>query len=346
MKQAYTYSDVLIKPKYSEIETRSSVDVSVKINNLKLKLPVVSANMKAVTGSKMASTIAKNGGLGLLHRFCTIEDNIKMFQEANDLLIKENKIVSYTGSDYNFNVGVSIGVKEEDKERFEKLYEAGARIFCVDVAHGHNINVKRTLQWLNGLDCRKEVTVIAGNIATPEAYNDLVQWGADVVKVGIGPSPVCRTRFNTGCGVPQLFALEEIYYESCKLNNPISIIADGGISHVGDIAKALKYADCVMLGSMISGTSETPGHVFRSEDNEYYKVYGGSASGENKGENKFVEGVIKTVKFKGKVKYVLREIEHGLQSAFSYVGAKNHKEFQEKCEFNFLSYGSQKESKI
>ena len=157
---------------------------------------------------------------------------------------------------------------------------------------------------------------------------------------------VCRTRFNTGVGVPQLYALEQAFLASQDEKNPISIIADGGIGHVGDIAKALVYADAVMLGSMIAGTSETPGPVFRNEENEFYKVYGGSASGENKGENRFVEGVIKIIKFKGKVKYILREIEHGLQSAFSYVGAHNLTEFQANAELQEISSGAQKESKI
>jgi len=338
----YTYSDVLIQPNYSTITSRSTVDLSVQIGQHTIKLPVISSNMKNVTGPKMAAEVSRFGGLGLLHRFCTIEDNVSMYNEA----------ISYLSANEPSNIGVSIGVKEEDKDRFEKLYLAGARIFCIDVAHGHHVLVKDMCKWINDSifrwdrSGRSTITLIAGNIATAEAYSDMIEWGADAVKVGIGPSPVCRTRFNTGVGVPQLYALESIYKESYKHQFPISIIADGGISHVGDISKALKYSDAVMIGSMLAGTSETPGQVFRSEDNEFYKVYGGSASGENKGENRFVEGVIKTVKFRGKAKYILREIEQGLQSAFSYTGASNHKEFQDKCEFVFLSPGSMKESKI
>lgn len=339
---AYTYNDVLIKPKYSEVESRSNVDLSIKFGNTFLKLPVISSNMKTVTGPKMAAEISKHGGLGLLHRFCSIDDNVKMFFDAWS---------EHESSQYK-NIGVSIGVKDDDKKRFEALYLAGARVFCIDVAHGHHILVKKMLHWINNeilnwdRNSRSSVTIIAGNIATPDAYYDMCNWGADAAKVGIGPSPVCRTRYNTGAGVPQLFALESIYNESMNMQHPIPFIADGGISHVGDIAKALKYADAVMIGSMLAGTSETPGPVFRNEDNEFYKVYGGSASGENKGENKFVEGVIKTCKFKGKVKYILREIEQGLQSAFSYVGARNINEFKDKCEFIKISIGSQKESKI
>jgi IMP dehydrogenase len=246
------------------------------------------------------------------------------------------------------DIGVSIGVKDEDKDRFDMLYGAGARIFCIDVAHGHHILVKNMLKWINEnvRGDRDEMTLIAGNIATPDAYNALSDWGADAAKVGIGPSPVCRTRYNTGVGVPQLYALETIFKESMTHAVPISIIADGGISHVGDIAKALKYADAVMLGSMLAGTSETPGSAFRNEQGDWYKVYGGSASGENKGANRFVEGVVKTVKFNGEVKYILREIEQGLQSTFSYVGASNHNEFQEYCEFLHISGGAHGESKV
>lgn len=167
-----------------------------------------------------------------------------------------------------------------------------------------------------------------------------------VINDKIVHNSVCRTRYNTGVGVPQLYALEDVYKASCEFQNPASIIADGGISHVGDIAKALKFADAVMIGSMIAGTSETPGEVFRNTDNEFYKVYGGSASGENKGENRFVEGIIKTVKFKGHVKYILKEIEQGLKSAFSYVGANNLEEFQNKCELIHISDGARQESKI
>ncbi len=336
---AYTFNDVLIKPKYSEIESRTKVKVGTKIGKISLSLPIVSSNMKTVTGAKMAGTISKYGGLGILHRFCTIEDNIKMFN-------KSFEYVCILTEKCDVNVGVSIGVNDADKERFDKLYDAGARIFAIDVAHGHHILVKNMLNWINSNYTinREKLTLIAGNIATKEGYKDLIQWGADVAKVGIGSSPVCRTRYNTGVGVPQLYALEEIYTASLEEKEPISIIADGGLSSSGDIAKALKYADACMVGSMLSGTSETPGNVFKNENGEYYKIYGGSASGENKGENKFVEGITKSIKFKGKVKYILKEIEDGIRSAFSYVGANNIEEFHNKCEFVQISNGSQKES--
>lgn len=346
---AYTYRDVLIQPQYSEVESRSNVDLTTKLGDIILNLPVISSNMKTITGPKMAFEMNRYGGMGILHRFNTTKQACEDFEETVKKITDNAMIDSHwTGFTPQQSVGVSIGVKEEDKSRFLYLHVAGARVFCIDVAHGHHKLVKDMLAWIKTTDAYKEggTTLIVGNIATPQAYTDLMSWGADVVKVGIGPSQVCRTRYNTGVGVPQLYALKTIYEKSCEFEKPVPIIADGGITHVGDISKALKYADAVMIGSMISGCSETPGQVFRNENGEFYKVYGGSASGENKGENRFVEGIIKTVKFKGKIKYILREIRQGLQSAFSYVGANNHKEFQEKCKFNFISNGSQYESKI
>lgn len=341
MNTEYTFNDVLIKPKYSEVLSRSDVNLGCKIGNHRFNLPVISANMKTITGPRMASIMSDYGGLGVLHRFCTIEDNVSMYKEAVSLCQGDNK-----------TIGVSIGVQDEDKERFTKLFEAGARIFVVDVAHGHHVLVKRMLKWIdiqipNVSNIRSKMTVVAGNIATPEAYFDLADWGADAVKVGIGPSPVCHTRYATGCGYPQLSALKYISKtgtDNADQKYP-SIIADGGLKYVGDIAKALKYSDMVMIGSMLSGTTETPGHVFEGPDG-FYKVYGGSASGENKGENKFVEGVTKTVPFRGKSKYILKKIKEGLQSSCSYVGAHNLEQFKHKCEFVLLSGGSIGESKF
>jgi len=359
MNDAYTYDDVLIQPGYSDVRSRSTdVDISTKLGAIKMRVPVITSNMKTITGPKMAANIAAYGGLGILHRFCTIEDNVSMYIEsANEFYdicndIEMRKLFTLMPGDAIINIGVSIGVKDEDKKRFDKLYAAGARIFCIDVAHGHHILVKEMLNWISSnsvkqtYDFRKGITIIAGNIATPEAYEDMAEWGADVVKVGIGSSPVCRTRYNTGVGIPQLYALDTIYTASLKCENPPAIIADGGIDHPGNVAKALKFSDAVMIGSMIAGSSETPGDVYRNEDGNFYKVYGGSASGENKGNNRFVEGIIKTVEFRGHVKYIFREIEQGIESAFSYVGAHNHTEFQQKCKLVKISIGSQKESKI
>lgn len=331
----YTFSDVLIKPKYSEVLSRSNVNLSVELkNSIFLQLPIVSANMKTITEYKMAKEMRVHGALGILHRFNSIEDAVKEFS----LPLDSSETVSKWA-------GVSIGVQDVDKERFDKLYEAGARIFCIDVAHGHHILVKNMTKWIKAKQLN-DIVLISGNVATGDGAYDLVDWGADVVKVGIGPGSVCTTRQRTGVGVPQLSALDEVHNVlKSQGKNDIKIIADGGITTIGDIAKALKFADLVMMGSLIAGTSETPGHVYKNPEGQFYKVYGGSASGENKSDNKFVEGMMKTIQFKGKVKYILREIREGVQSAFSYVGASNMVEYKEKCEFQFITGGSSKESK-
>lgn len=190
---AYTFDDVLISPRYSEVRSRTNVNLSVKLGNLDLELPIVSSNMKTITGAKMAATIAMSGGLGILHRFCTINDNVKMYEDAMKLIVYPDN--PDREAIWAENVGVSIGVKDEEKLRFIKLYEAGARVFCIDVAHGHHILVKEMVKWINTFrDSRRDalcpndgITVIAGNIATAQAYEDLIEWGADIAKVGIGP---------------------------------------------------------------------------------------------------------------------------------------------------------------
>jgi IMP dehydrogenase len=335
-----TYSDVLFVPQYSEIESRSEIDTSTELGGIRFNLPVISANMKDITGYKMALELSKHGGLGILHRFNSIEDAIEelmLFQKAYEA---HNKSESFSN-----RVGVSVGVQEEDKKRFHALKDAGAKMFCIDVAHGHHVKVRRMIEFIRGKFDSNEVKIIAGNIATPSAAKDLEKWGADAVKVGIGPGAACQTRKNTGVGVPQLAALSEI-----RNATDIHIVADGGITSTGDIAKAMKFADSVMVGSFISGTSETPGDVFRNMQGEFYKVYGGSASGERKTghgkENKFVEGSVKTVPFRGHVKYIFKEIKENLQSSMSYSGCRNIKEFHESALLKKISGGAKVESKI
>ena len=356
IEAAETFGDVYIQPKKSDIPTRSDINISTVLKSFKLTLPVISANMKDITGPKMAFEMSKNGGLGILHRFNTIDQAVADYKEFFDILstvAEKDKIYTWPG--------VSIGVQEEDKERFQALYDAGARIFCIDVSHGHHTNVHDMLRWINNelflwdRSSRGQVCLIAGNIATAEAAYDLAEWGADVVKVGIGPGRVCQTRQRTGVGVPQLYAIRDVYEEIQRQHLDIKIIADGGITSSGDVAKALKYADAVMVGSVLAGTSETPGNVYPEPgtnlvNRQYYKVYGGSASMENKVSNgeksRFVEGEMIKVPFKGHVKYILREIEDGVRSAFSFVGAYCLKEFRDNCELHLMSTSGRIESKI
>lgn len=389
-REAYTFSDVLIVPKYSEIDSRRNVSLASDFGNFTIDLPIIAANMKTICGPSMAIAMAENGGMGILHRFCTIEQAIQDFLSVKNEFESSGEPVTSSfnstpgvvlhvsgtmekpdmhwesGEVHTLNsglsstivskripngvVGVSIGVQEEDRVRFEKLYESGARIFCIDIAHGHCKLMKETIEWIKSQNL-SGVYIIAGNVATVDGAYNLAEWGANAVKVGIGPGAACLTRKNTGVGIPQLYALDIISEDFSKQGiKNVKIIADGGMSSIGDISKSMRFSHAVMLGSMLAGTTETPGTVFTNDKGEFYKVYAGSASGENKvsngNTNEFIEGVAKTVVFRGHVKHILRHMRHGLQSAFSYVGANNLKEFQEKCEFVWISDGGRKESKI
>ena len=360
-----TFSDVMFKPRYSKVRSRSNVITEVlMVGGFTLQLPVISANMRDITGPKMVVAMTAAGGFGILHRFNNADDAVDEYRKTCARLVAHyNTLRAKSGikqfpKTYKFRnaFGVSIGVKKADRQRFHRLWDAGARVFCIDVAHGHHILVKEMITWIRK-DIQKmgAVTkgknfmppyIIAGNVATPEGAADLISWGADCVKVGIGPGEVCDTRKNTGAGVPQLSALQTIR----EANPDIIMIADGGIKSTGDIAKALKYANAVMVGNFISGTSETPGNVYQNPDEQFYKTYGGSASGERKvsngQEHAFVEGRIKTVPFRGHVKYILRKIKENLQSSLSYSGVDNLYDFRKYAELIEISGGGQRESKI
>lgn len=326
----YTFNDVLIAPSYSEIKSRKTVDTSATIGHINLKIPVVSSNMKTITGPRMALEMGARGGWGILHRFNSIEDAVNDFNKAKYQM-----------------AGVSIGVNGDFKERFHALYDAGARYFCIDIAHGHSIMMKETIEYIKSE--RSDIYVISGNVATPQAAKDLVSWGANAIKIGIGPGSMCQTRTNTGVGVPQLWALEQIHNARSPLDDVV-LIADGGIKTIGDISKALKFVDVVMLGSFFAGCMETPGNVYKRKDGSRYKVYGGSASGHNKdnGDNRpeFVEGVTEEVPLGDHVKFLLKEVKEGIQSSCSYVGASNLTEYKSKCTFIPIGSGGKQESKI
>lgn len=229
-KKAYTFSDVLIVPKYSEIESRRNVDISSDFGKFKIELPIFSANMKSITEEKMAIAMAENAGIGILHRFCSIEEAVRMFSavknhfenpvpngesysvgNSNACFQVDNQIVQTSSScsmsstvkpicKRDFNVGVSIGVQEDDKDRYTKLYEAGARIFVIDIANGFCKLMKDMVCWIKSQNL-KDVYIIGGNIATAEGAYEMAEWGVDCVKVGIGPgcfTPDMLVKTNKG----------------------------------------------------------------------------------------------------------------------------------------------------
>lgn len=339
METGYTYDDVLIAPKYSEIESRRLCDTSVDFGKFQLDMPIFSANMRTVTGNRMATSMNNAGCMGILHRFKPIEELIESYCTVN--------------AESHKTPFVSIGVSENCfKDFIQWCSDVDCTKFCIDVAHGHHIKVKNQLHRITKElgDDLKFYDIIVGNIATPEAFVDLVDWGATIVKVGIGPGRACTTRKNTGVGYPQLSALENIYKAKIKYNLDVKIIADGGIKNYGDIPKALKYADAVMLGSMLAGTEESPGLPQYDESGQGYKMYVGSASSSNKinsgYEDEFVEGISVKVPLKGPVENILKKCKDGLQSAMSYTGSLNIDQFKTNCEFIKLTGASRSESKL
>jgi IMP dehydrogenase len=238
--KALSFDDVSLVPRYNNIPSRKDVDTSVQLGKLRLKIPILSANMDTITGPSMASAMSRLGGVGVLHRFCDIAENVAMYDEA-------------TCSSPTAEAIVSLGVNE-GLDRFGALYEHGARYFCIDVAHGHSQSVGRMITSIK--EAANDVFVIAGNVceATGAAY--LVDKGADAIKIGIGPGSVCSTRVKTGFGVPQFTAIRD-----CNRINTF-IIADGGIRTPGDAVKAfVAGADMIMIGGMLAGTNETPGEL-------------------------------------------------------------------------------------
>ena len=462
IRTALTYDDVLLVPKMSHIRSRKDVDTSTKLTkNIILNIPIVSSNMDTVTESAMAIAMAHLGGIGFIHRFCSIEAQkkevlrVKRYQSmmvrkpftinpkstlkellakvkecgysgflvsedgdtklmgiitkrdyvlennqeklVEDLMTPREKLVTAVDEisiedakelfarhkieklpivDENFNikglitkkdlvenfddkqaakdkhgrllVGAAVGVNGDYMERVEALVEAEVDIIDLDIAHGHS---EIEIEALRAIKAKyPDLEIIAGNIATPSAALDLINAGADALKIGIGPGSTCTTRITTGFGVPQLTAIMDIY-AVCKDKN-IPLNADGGIKVPGDLVKALVAgADTVMLGGQLSGTEETPGPVINYNGRQY-KISRGMASltaaisrpGAKEDLSKITpEGVEAKVPYRGPVRDVIGKYIGGLRSGMSYGNAKNINELRD-CEFIKITNSGMRES--
>jgi IMP dehydrogenase len=460
-----TYNDVLIIPKYSTINSRRAVDISTQLTpKIRLNIPMVSGNMDTVTESKMAIAMARLGGIGMIHRYMplknqvnevlkvkraeaiviekpytiTPEHNLKDARDfmrennVNGLLVtdevgrfkgiltrrdmlfednflrpisevmtkKEDAIVAENGIDIEaaknimkqnkveklplvdkhgilqglitakdllrkdqyplalkdgkgrLLVGAAIGVKGDYIERADALVEAGVNVLLIDIAHGHSelgINAIKAVK-----DRFSDIQLIAGNIATQEAALDLINAGADSVKVGIGSGSICVTRLVAGAGYPQFSAL----VNCAKVGNEVGIpvMADGGIGGVpGNFAKAMAAgASTVMRSRSLAGTDESPGMSIM-KDGKKYKIYRGSASfganmTRNERNNEKIdeeynpEGVEALIPYSGSVEEIIKPFLAGLRSGLSYVGARDIKEFWQKAEFVRMTESGIKES--
>lgn len=461
MRQGLTFDDVLLVPKRSAVVSRSHVSTATWLTRqIRLNIPIVSANMDTVTESAMAIAMARAGGIGIIHRWMPIEkqaaevarvkrsegyvvDNPyrvpphtsirevrRLMQEwdtggilvvdeedhllgiitSRDLLFLEddrltvaevmtprervitappgttmeeakrilwqhrieklplvtedNVVVGLiTAKDIvrreqyplatkdergRLRVGAAIGVRPGFLKRAEALLDAGADVLVVDIAHGHSDNCIRAVKELRR-HFGEDVQIIAGNVATAEGTADLIEAGADAVKVGIGPGSICVTRVVTGFGVPQITAIQEC----ARVARPagVPIIADGGIRNSGDLVKALAAgASAVMIGSLLAGTTESPGRVV-IRNGRRYKIVRGMASltanidrqqvadevretGQEIDWEKVVpEGVEAVVPYRGNVAEVLEQLVGGLRSGLSYGGAFTIEELWDNAEF-------------
>ena len=321
MKEYLTYDDVQIIPKYSDINHRSDCDISTKVTkNIDLQIPIVSSPMDTVTGYRMAQEMNELGGLGIIHRFNSIEEQASMVARVS---------LGY--------VGGAVGVTGDYLERAQELVKNGCKVICIDVAHGHHQLVKEALEKIKN-EVEGTFDVLVGNIASKEAARHLCEWGADGLRIGIGGGSLCSTRIQTGVGIPMVSSIRDCVSVADEFDVPC--MADGGIRNIGDVCKGLgSGADTVMLGSLLSGTKESPGMITKTgiwPNEVLQKKYRGSASLESKsdrGESKNVEGVSRYTPYKGKVRRIITDIIDGLQSSMSYVGAHTIEEYQAKCEF-------------
>ncbi len=463
-KEALTFEDVLLVPKYSEVLPKE-VDVKTKLTkNIDLNIPIVSAAMDTVTEHRAAITMARLGGIGIIHKNMDIKTQAKMvrivkksesgiilepiflkpystIKEALDLMAEyrisgfpvvdenrklvgiltnrdlrfetdKNKLVKevmtkaplitapkgvtldeaekifhknkieklpiideegelvglitikdlkkrreYPNSNKDkygrLRVGAAIGVNQID--RAKALVEAGVDVLVLDSAHGHS---KGIIDTVKAIKDKFEIDVIAGNIATSEAAEDLIRAGADAIKVGIGPGSICTTRIVAGVGIPQISAIEECVEVADRYEIPV--IADGGIKYSGDVAKALAVgASSVMIGSLLAGTEESPGELVIYQGRQYKNYRGmGSIGAMQKGstdryfqegtatEKLVPEGIEGRVPYRGKMKNVIHQLIGGLRSSMGYVGAKDLKDFKNKAEFVKITTAGLKESHV
>ena len=465
MRVGLTYDDVLLVPKRTPLNSRSEANIKTLFTkNISLNIPLVSSNMATVTEHKMAIALAREGGLGVIHQFGTIEEQVKevkkvkkstsyvienpisvpptltIAEAANtmktegvtSLLVKDNGelIGIFTSRDYLFEtdlsknitevmtpkqklitakpiismeeakqilhkhrieklpllengrvvglittkdikkleywpnaardkkgrllVGAAVGVKDT-LERANALIQAGADVIVLDLAHAHSDLVLHRIKEFK--EYFPQVDLMVGNIATAEAAKDLIEAGADGLKVGIGPSAVCTTRIISGSGMPQLTAVMDVVKVAKEYDIPVC--ADGGMKYPGDVAKAIAAgASTIFSGSFFAGTDEAPGLIIL-KDGKRYKRYMGSASYDSNHERKenleqeavkekldvYVEGVSILVDYKGSVREVILSLIKGLQSGISYCGTRTIPEMQKKAKFIQITSAGWEESK-
>ena len=322
MNPTYTYQDVSLVPRtLSKIRTREDIDLSTTLNigdkTFNFRMPILPAPMDTISGMEMCKAFHKNEMLGMIHRFQSLDKRIEEYQQ----LKKEN-----------IDVFVAVGLEEETVVK--QYYDLGARLFVLDIANGFNTCVEPMVRYIKNL---KDTFVVCGNVASQEGFEYLSKLGVDAIRVGIGNGSICTTSIMTGVGQGIVSALTECAEIRKELGSQSLIIADGGVTNVGDIAKAVGLgADFIMTGRMFAGTREAEGSTLKYEG-KLYKTYRGSASfivqQKSKQSPLYIEGDETIVGYKGRVQKIFDEIEAGLRSALSYMAAGNLDEFRRNSSF-------------
>lgn len=356
-KKGLTFDDVLLIPAESHV-LPNEVDLSTQLaDNIKLNIPLISAGMDTVTEGAMAIAMALQGGLGVVHKNMSIQAQASEVANVKSVVVPSNATKAAVDDQNRLLCAAAVGVTSDTFERAEAFLEAGADAIVIDTAHGHSAGVLRKIKEFR--EHFPKQTLIAGNVATGDATRALFDAGVDVVKVGIGPGSICTTRIVAGVGVPQITAIYDAASAAREYHKPI--IADGGIKYSGDVVKALAAGgNAVMLGSMLSGTTEASGDIF--EDNgKKYKRYRGMGSvgamaqahgssdryfqgGVNEANKLVPEGVEARVEYKGDVSDVVFQIDGGLRSGMGYCGAANISELIEKAQFVQITNAGLRES--
>ena len=356
-KKGLTFDDVLLIPAESHV-LPNEVDLSTKLaDNIKLNIPLISAGMDTVTEGAMAIAMALQGGLGVVHKNMSIQAQAGEVANVKSVVVPSNATKAAVDDQNRLLCAAAVGVTSDTFERAEALLEAGADAIVIDTAHGHSAGVLRKIKEIH--DHFPKQTLIAGNVATGDATRALFDAGVYVVNVGIGPGSICTTRIVAGVGVPQITAIYDSASAAREYHKPI--IADGGIKYSGDVVKALAAGgNAVMLGSMLSGTTEAPGDIFE-ENGKKFKRYRGMGSvgamaqahgssdryfqgGVNEANKLVPEGVEARVEYKGDVSDVVFQIDGGLRSGMGYCGAANIPELIEKAQFVQITNAGLRES--
>ena len=324
MNTFYSYKDIVLQPAYSEIQSRSSLDASVKFLGKTFESAAIPANMKCTIDFKKARELSEAGYFYVLHRFYDYEDILDWMVENKDMK----------------TISISVGVNKKDRDFIDNIVEqdVGVDFITIDVAHGHHVLVKNMITYINN---KLSVNVIAGNVGTYQAAKDLYDWGADAVKIGLSMGKSCTTYNCTGVGTPMFSAVSSIAKQKFSKyvvhkqgglageykDISIPVIADGQIREVGDICKALVAgADMVMIGSEFAKCEDSPADIMGGPamGNNNKKVFYGSASSTNKGHEGYVEGqtVYMDMRNETYVQYFNR-INQGVQSCMSYAGVND-----------------------